>query len=459
MDSERIKPYEILRQAGFIKKNRASSRFIANAPIGMIIDTCEAISEMTLAKENTSYDGLFSHSASKALSGGGTPCSGYECRNKNINSMLQFAALYSDRVYSYNFLSDVNRKRSDNDIRDRFCDDVKLLCTIEPLVSSGNIQLTHFGTVCPHCTFEKYIRTTTQDKIDAVRSEFIKDYYKEVKFTLEYEAGFSGIKLNGPKSLLYPHGESFRRVDDDTMQELLDIAPGIVGKALRAGQANIPVRVAKDLCLGEEYAHGYMGGIAFELGAAGMHKTAYLSDNEYEIAAIRRLTADPIAQRCSVLLSKHLECILPFVKTRTPSDLLSIRNNEYDSFVTFRRSFEKAIAECVGAADELSERTAIMIYQDIVHPEISRLNAIVNNANASFENDFNRKITGWSLSLCAGILGGLLSYPVIASLGAFNVLKTGAELIFDYLKSKDGEATIKNDEYYFLWKLHKSLTK
>lgn len=454
--------FDILRTAGFIEGNTASIRTVQNAPPGQIIDICEAIKEITLVKNVKRDHSYLTHAASVSLGGGRTPCSSYDCRAQNLSKLMQFSAFYSDKVYIQNFLADLSGDivaYKTFNINSCFYDDIKLLTSIEPLIEAGNIQLIHFGDICPHCMFTKHITDTTEEEITNLREKLTKEFYKTVKCDMRYEYGELALELSGPDSILRGHGESFAILSEQRREELFEIIPKIVHKAMQKGLAKISTRVARSINLSHTYIADVIESIMFELGSASELRTAYLSDNEHEISTIKQITKDPFAQKKTALLAKHLTCAFPFVQSCNPTELLSLRTREQESFIKFRSAFDKALAEYINIGSDLTERDAELIYLDIVRPRLAELDLVIKNANVSFRKSVFRKALSWTGSISVGILAGIYSQPIVTGAAAFNAIKTGAEIIDEVLNKSDTENALKNDDFYFLWKVKESSRK
>lgn len=454
--------FEILRRAGFIKGNTASKRTVQNAPPGQIFDICEAIKERSLVRNVKLDHSHLTHAASVSLGGGRTPCSSYDCRAQNISKLMQFSAFYSDKVYIQNFLADLTGgiiEYKTFNINSCFYDDIKLLTSIEPLIEAGNIQLIHYGDICPHCMFSKHITDTTEEEIANLRAKLTKEFYKTVKCDMRYEYGELTLELSGPDSILRGHGESFSILGEQRREQLFTMIPEIVHKAMQKGLTKISPRVARLINLSHSYIEDVIDSIMFELGSANELRTAYLSDNEHEISTIKQITKDPFAQKKTALLAKHLTCAFPFVHSCNPTELLSIRSREQESFIKFRAAFDKALAEYTHIGSELSERDAELIYLDIVRPRLAELDLVIKNANESFRKSMFRKALSWTGSISVGILAGIYSQPIVTGAAAFNAIKTGAEIIDEVLNKSDTENALKSDDFYYLWKVKESSRK
>lgn len=138
--------FELLRNTGFIKDDEVDIDRVARATPTEIIDLSTESAELTSAEHMPRNRSAFAHSASLSLGGGGEPCMELKCRTKRVNELIQFAALYSDKIYIHNFLSNFAAHKQDapdeagiSHMRKVLANDLQVLSQLRPLIEAGRI--------------------------------------------------------------------------------------------------------------------------------------------------------------------------------------------------------------------------------------------------------------------------------------------------------------------------------
>jgi hypothetical protein len=93
----------LFAKSGFIRDGKPNIAKISKASLTEILDFCNKFSEISSYKNMKPVRSIYSHAASESLGGGRRPCSSYDCRTHRVTELIQFACLYSDRVYINNF--------------------------------------------------------------------------------------------------------------------------------------------------------------------------------------------------------------------------------------------------------------------------------------------------------------------------------------------------------------------
>lgn len=139
---------------------------------------------------------------------------------------------------------------------------------------------------------------------------------------------------------------------------------------------------------------------------------------------------------------------LPVLAALAPSEVIRIRQDEYEAFLAFRESLKVAIRERIQAG-EAPKETVTKIQTEHIQP------ALVDIANRlrSAERSFTRKA---SLSVAVGGLmttvGVLSASPLLLDAG---VAATAASPLVAAHKYFEERGSIEVSDMYFLWRLHR----
>src|SRR3982751_4252424 len=149
---------DLLDNAKLLQGERINVRRVLRLSGRQITDIGEQAAAVTKPSVDASSRDRFSHTATLSLGGSTAPCAGLDCRIKHIDQLVPFAALYSDRVYVHNFLSDHAEHAHSGYVvsleerRYKFLDDLQILLRVRPLIQAGLIvPVTATGERCNQC--------------------------------------------------------------------------------------------------------------------------------------------------------------------------------------------------------------------------------------------------------------------------------------------------------------------
>lgn len=126
-----------------IKSKKVNIEKISSLKFSKLLDFADDISSYLSQTPPQNCNNLFEHTASLALGGGRDECNSFKCRQNRLLSLSRYAALYCDKVYIDNFLSDYAPsfghppKNDSQYFRRRVAEDIALLISIRPLISNN----------------------------------------------------------------------------------------------------------------------------------------------------------------------------------------------------------------------------------------------------------------------------------------------------------------------------------
>jgi hypothetical protein len=446
---------DLFENPGLIVDGKPVFKRIQKANLHLIADLCRQSGEISSYENIHPVPSLFSHTASLPLGGGTFPCSSTLCRLQKIKELAQFAALYSDKVYIKNFLYDIANEEVLTKVgKDRvvklFEDHLIVFSTLLPLIETGKVQLVTFKRFCPHCLSLRSLEQNAGPQYDKASKDLEKRYYSEVTYSLQYREGDLHLISRGP-DILVPHGEIYTQIVGLT--QLANLPTRLIEKTKIGGEVILTPAQAKKIEAATHFVTPVINSIAFELGGAHFLKTSYLSESDLEVNFIRNVTIDPIARRRTALMMKYLTCLIPFIDSVDTSKLITLRQDEQESFALFRSALNKAIDEYKVHGDTFTQRDAQAVYADIVQPRLAALDAKIRAAKQRFAKKTMREILGWTGAISFGYYTGIFTGSPFTGAAAFAAVKAGEKLLESTMTKSDVKESIKQDDMYFLWRV------
>ena len=397
-------------------------------------------------------------------------CGEWNCRLNRIDHLSRFAAFYADSIFLPNYFTylrhlfaHVSSQYEDFDFRYAFVGDIKILNKIKPLLKNSIIKFIHplnpGLTICPTCAAAKSpefrdINQRFKKNIKVLCKEHLP--YMKGTLTLSDELqddNIYDIDLTGPEDLF------------ETGQSILVVPERDLPKFLFEKIKNIPKNdLAKGIRLSTEdlekshIINDELQSIIADLWTKHyLCKTAnidvkYLTNREIDASFINIMTQNEQIRNYNQIVHDNIVCELPILNELPLDTILTIRQNEHDSFLVFRDSINSAIKECLAKDTALTSSIARDIYHDIVQPKLNILNSKFKNIRNSHLRQARQEIHIARGLLTFGIFCLFLS-PVAATIP---LSIGGAEFIKGIKSISDASATpqeVRNDNYFFLWKL------
>lgn len=418
-------------------------------------EICEKLKDDTLYSKLHVDKTKFTHAASAALSGGDYPCSALDCRMENVGRLIQFAALYSDTVYvrnpfdKYRGLEDIPNLDITS-VQEKLAPDLLILHKLRSLIDRGVIQFVSFGDLCPCCMSMNSTRQSLKSKFEQHEESFRTLVRDSVKYVLMKRDDEFVIVCSGPSDLL-AHGEGL--IGIQFTRGIPDFLETHVREVAKDGSSVLTQEVVDSLGVAENITGRIIDSVSFELGSAHNLKSAYLLDNELEMSLVQNLIDDPVAKKHSKAMARHISCLLPYIECASIDSILSLRENEAESFLLFRNALRLAIAEYDSSRYEITERDAQLIFQDIIKPKVDALDSKISSSKSALKKYGYRKVSGVAFVCAVGAAAGIFSNSLLLGSFAATAAKFAVDTITESLDKSDAESVISGDDYYFLWKV------
>lgn len=388
---------------------------------------------------------LFSFSANSTLAGMPFPCEDIKCRLENVDQLARFASLYSDQV--------IIPSPFDHYLT---CDSINIECLIgdllilnylRPLVEQGIICFsTSLFTICKDCLEDFTRREDEFNSNLAIIKQILEDeYLKNIQGLLIWE-GKPVIYITGPESYGF-HGSlvfSFRDYIPEQISAVLNKkmpVPLSVGMIKEVFLSVLTSPILEDLSIQNVL-----------LDKTGYN---YLTHRDIDVQLINALHGEDKVKISNNIISGLVHEI-PILANASLDGILKLRNEEGESFKVYR----DAVSSILRKADDIGQSQFREAYQDIVLPELDKINLTIAN---------NKKTIISSLKDDLLILGGVISFGLYAGIISPEASKFltnigacavggGAFLANEFAKVKklyNEPDAVKENKFYFLWKLQR----
>lgn len=461
--------FEPLERHGFVSGYTVNEARISTASLeelGGVLSQLAEPSEWGDTPDEVEDEELpFTHAATISLSGSRSPCAYVECRQDSARELGQFAALYSDRVYIYNFLvTRFQRLRAGyyaeaDQFRSRFADDLKVLLTLRSLIEGGVVMPVNppAERCAYHTTYHLAEESFGDEAFRLLQQEeerLQKEFLDEV--TVALAPGYSGgeaaaYHIGGPERLL-EHGAKVQTLRE--IPEAIQEESAILDRVVNGSTVDLPTTLVRELGLHEAYARQLIAELGLEMYCSEMLGSSFLTERRLHLDILNGMTRSTTLRRRNRIALEHLTSIVPFVDELSPAELLHIRETENDAFIQFRQALNEAIDEYSSDTREFTDEDARQLYGDVLHPRLAELRERIVTARNSMLQSSARKAVAWLGGISFGLYAGALP-PAIAGGAA---IYGASEVIEELLEAGDAEEQARGHQMYFLWRVKKRST-
>lgn len=448
---------QILKEKNLLGKKGLKYSNIESLKLREIVDIAIEITENIESNQKPVKNELFSHAASLSLGGSSLECSYIDCRIENIRNLSRFAVMYSDKVIIENYFNRYTDIGSNNDlglIKQRFAEDLAVINEITPFLEKGFIELfSPDMSTCFACQAKKFLGDNAARNLERTRNKLKSDFLNgmSVQAELGPEGGIDFTCMGLPPYFDHEKVICFYDVPDALINR-----PSILKKIENGKTVSLSKALIRDLKLNDEYAHQVVMNSIFGLSASSCLNATFLTENDLHIKFLNSLNSNYEISRRNLIAEKYLTTMVPFLEEVELKNILKIRNREQEAFLLFRQALNKSIDEFRSFPERFTEKDARSIYDDIIAPSLAQLDAKVNKSKKDLISKPFRSFIGIVGVISFGLLTGLVPPNTSEIVQALGLLKYGSDLIKDSMALGDAEKDIKNDHYYFLWKVKKT---
>jgi hypothetical protein len=371
----------------------------------------------------------FDFFTSPLLSGGRFPCPEFGCRKVAVDELVRFAALYAEHVLISYPIYDMREKLSkeglDDSDRAYILADFKMLFYYRPLLEEGIIGLTpNEYFYCPNCDKEAI---ESFSKVEDGLDRFIEDNIG--RFKLHYNPKNNRVKVEIPEEYSFSqHGmgyiqtpekdEEFQRRDDKFFIKL------------------------------------FMDRSVSGVIQPYWHNASYLTNHKPEFEVLRYATDSRLANINTSLL-QGLSHDLPFIHDVPFSKLIELRIKEGEAFKVYRDALRLALKTVC----ENNESKTNEIFDDVVLPELNKIDSTIKNSKRILTRSLSEDLIIGAGFIALGLMAGLISPTFGACISAIGGAKFISDIVKDATHIVSEPSNIRENSYYFLWKVKKESRK
>lgn len=443
--------FELLQRHG-LTPSKAGTAAVASLSIAQLTDlACQL--ETVLNSTPQSSVSNFEFIANGPLIGAPYPCRSFECRLKNVASLIQFAALYAETVYAPNLFREfllIAPEDDPNGFKAEFIFTLAVLYRIRPLLASGLIRFvpTAHYNLCIDCygnVLNRNLGASAKNLLrsyNSLKKHLTRRYRDEVTHTFRAEA-YPHIRSEGPEDLL-DHGVSIYIPDE---------WPAWLKARFDKGPFQLTKKQVVDLDLGTWNVSCVMNDVLRQNYYSNLCNTSYLTSRPVDFAAIRALTKRKSVSSITPEIFSHEVPILDGVKIES---LVKLRRDEAEAFSVYRAALTKAVHS---SKSESSNKVMKQIFNDVVKPELNRLDATFKNARRVLRRELATDAIAATAFVGLGLFSGILPEnigQIVAAMGGFHYTQRISNKVSKFLAEPP---QLRNSKFYFLWKTRRLLTK
>lgn len=445
----------IINETDLLTKDGPNPSAIDSLDISKMVGLSEALEQAIKTEYSPSKNIITSHVASSGLSADSSECNYLGCRLERINQLARFALMYSNKVFLRSFFTKYSYLESQDHLeraKEELYNDLTVLYEIKPLIEQGYIQLyAPEVNICFSCQARQFIGDNAATKLDIAYKCLEKDFLENMTVEAEYRDDEYAFTCNGPKKY-FDHSQI--KINPDSPLALQK-RPLISKKILQGQKVKLSKSLISDLGLHQEYAHDVVSNAVYGLSASTCLNSTYLTENDLHIQFLNNLQPDYDISRRNIIAAKHLSSMVPYIEDVDLKDILKLRRREEEAFIQYRQALNKAMDEFIRSKTNFTEKDAKSLHADVIAPSIAALDIRVSQAKKDLISKPYRSLAGIVGTISFGLLTGLVNQDVSEIIKTMGLLKFGSDLVKDTMSAGDGENAVKNDPFYFLWKVKK----
>lgn len=434
------------------EKGLKSSKEIIDSVRDSDIDTLyDFICEAKKIINSNEIDGRnytpYSYVASPETSGTGG-CAERNCRLKRAEEFAYYSALYADKVYieleSINNPHFFNRASNRRPIKYRLTNDILIINKLLPLIDRGIVEIIkpQFN-LCKSCAAKLMKPLNSYIDVNELENEYIEKAEVTVEINKNHSLGKYCYTINNLDEL-FEHGSIifFRdAIDEEILEKLIKSVANIYHFTKDEIKKTHIIRDILEI-ESVELKHNLLKSRIFNL----KYLTSKTFDSHIlELSYNSEESLRDIQKRIPVYK-------LPIIAGKDLEKILLIRDNENEAFLQYRIALNKAAKERIksGSQLELNE-----IYDDIIYPALTQLDRKVGQVMSGNLSKYFGGLAVIGGVVSVGVAKGLIpadTKGILSALGGTAALVKAGFSIID-TKRKNNE--VKDNDFYFLWKLRK----
>jgi hypothetical protein len=437
--------FELLKNENLSSSNIEDEIYKWNSnKFSNFIEYCSELLPTTKKSASSTFEFI----ANSQLSGYPEPCGDIQCRLSNVDTMARFACLYADRVLIHNPFEDYHLRNTDTEEnRKRLVNDLYVIYRIKPLLETRLVEFVETPSSRFHFCRECYEDIIAQKPDFGGKSllsfkKILKNkYLKEADFFVEYYRGVPVILKEDITDY----------IDDNACLKFIEnLEPNIERKLEKFESIKLSKKDLLRLGIIDDYVHPIINDIAVQNWCANIYGTNYVTNRMMDFELI---SSDPELEIYNKKLLNNFSHYVPIISDTTLSKLVKFRQEEGEAFLVYRDALSSALKNAISSrSNEFNQ-----IFNDIVQPEINKINLSVKKSRHLLWNSLFSDMILSSGFISIGMFSGILPHDVsqiVTALGGFKFISTMKDKLGDLVSE---QADITANKFYFLWKMKSKL--
>ncbi|MDH4202792.1 MAG: hypothetical protein OEV87_07845 [Phycisphaerae bacterium] len=448
------KVLQIINKNDLLTRGKPNLKKIQTLSLGNIVDLSNTIDKELYNSQKEQIHNQFSFSTSLELSGIGG-CQGYECRLKRLDRLSRFSLMYSNKVYIPSYFSRFrdfsNEERVDvSKIQQSFYDQLRLINYIKPLVQKNLIHMHPLPHLCKSCLSDVLFQGRNLRFFDMAINSLEKDYLANliVNASLRDKVGFV---CSFPEKLPYLKCTMYKTAKH--IPEPIIKRPRILSKLKSGKKVLLSKTLIRELGVHKDFINETITNVLFGMLTSQKIGSSFLTEDSIHVDFMNTLNTDNGVKRKNDLAQKYLTSLVPFIEDIQLSDLVKIRQTEGDAFLIYRQALGKAMNELKDSKSDFNVKDAKELYSDIIEPSIAKMDQRIATAKRKLAQNTYRPVLGLVGTISFGLLTGILSPQTAAIASAVGFGSCVPKMLESIMAIGDSKDSIKNEPFYFLWKV------
>jgi hypothetical protein len=421
MEANTKKLFELFRKKGVSRKGfKETVGNWTTFQIGDFLEQCEGIAPYVKSTDLGSHK--FDFAASSTLSGGCYPCIHPDCRLKQVDRVARFAALYANHVLIINPLPAHTPAVVDQDFRLRLWGDLQVLNHVRPLLEAGIVGLSpNYFALCDH----HFVQLRhAERKLRREASKVLSSHLKHISIKLSQKDDYVFVQFEGPEKI-FEHGSG------------AIIVKGTLAGVKRQGKLRLVV----------DYIDGTLSDVLRQNVRGGL---SYITGRDLDLDLIQASNKSDVDRRNQALLRAFAHS-LPFIERTDIQNLVNVRKAEAEAFGVYRDSLSAAL----NTASNAKLKDYPQVFNDEVLPQLHIIDLAIKNSRKLLTRSVATDLGIGAGLVGVGLLSGILPPTmgnVATVVGGYSFVKGLAQHVCQLTSEP---LTIRDNKYYFLWKLRK----
>lgn len=446
-----------LYENGLLDMDGVNRDRIERLSFSKILDIYDEISSLVagLPKKENIVGRVFC--ASNSLSGAPYECSERSCRISRVDELSKFSSLFADNVLFHNFLADLSPSfghapsEDGENFRYRVVSDIYSIYKLKDLMYAGIVQpYTAPNGYCLDCFSNKFLGKSSSGIVSRARARFKRDLENSMEVYISYDHDGYYVVCEADE-MIFPHGSICISLNSNDLGNLSD---DFLIKA-KENKIYLTNKQRRELGFGESISYNLVMEAVYQKSISRFVGGSILTHSSSEINALKSIEGDQSIKKTNDILSKHWNIIIPYAEQLSASELLTLREREPEAFVTFRNALDTSVGEAFSLKNSFTEQDARELYSGIIQPSLAKMEISTKSARKDLIKKPFTVLAGVGAVLGVGAYSGLLSGDLATAAQALGLGKVLYDGVTSTIEMSDVTKTIKQEDYYYLWKMNR----